>query len=220
VVAFVVASPRATAQYEQPYGLPIDRLTPVEQGVSDVGALSTSLRLMNPGIRAPSGFDQVYRAPGRSNMLMRIEGGLTAVFPESVYVPTGQGGTYAAIPPGTTFYIGLPQSGLMDYGPTLTDPRVEVDPRAALEVAQTPRRYDVQVDPPPGSRAGEFTYQVPTPAPRVTSESRRIAPERPPGGARADENDGPAIVADEGYRAERVRSLLQRAAEARRSTSR
>jgi hypothetical protein len=215
----IALAPAAIAQYEQPYGLPIDRLTPVEQGVGDVGALSTSLRQVNLGLGVPSGFEQVYRAPGRSNMLMRIEGGLMAVFPESVYVPNADGGSLAAIPAGTTFYIGMPQPGLMDYGLTPAPPRVELDPRTELELSQTPRRYDVQTALPPGSRAGELTYEVAAAAPRMTFESERVANVRVHADPRA-EFDGPAIVADDAYRAERVRSLLKRAAEARLTASR
>lgn len=80
---------------------------PVEQGVADLGPLSQSLRVEQPDLRAPAGFDQVYRlhSPSGESFYARIGGGVVAVFPRSVYVPTRRG-LLADIPPGTVFYIG------------------------------------------------------------------------------------------------------------------
>jgi len=80
---------------------------PLEQGVADVSALGMSLRQIDPGLVAPTDFGEVYRVPGMPDMLMRIAGGVFAIFPQSVYSDGG-----AMIPPGTTFYIGAPPTSL------------------------------------------------------------------------------------------------------------
>ena len=87
----------------------------VDPGTSDVSPNAASLRRMEVDLRRPTGFDGVYQlskvdAFGRGqNMFMRIDGGVTAIFPRSVYVPTAAG-LVPQIPPGTVFQIGpLPQ---------------------------------------------------------------------------------------------------------------
>lgn len=85
---------------------------PVEQGVGDVGPLSTGSRILPRDLRLPRGFDRVYEIP-RTNALgiteqtlIRIDGAVTAVFPQSVYKTIGPGVSIAEIPPGTIFYVG------------------------------------------------------------------------------------------------------------------
>jgi hypothetical protein len=95
---------------------------PLEEGVADVSALGTSMRLIDPGLVSPMDFGAVYRVPGMPAMLMRIAGGIYAVFPQSVYSEDG-----AMIPPGTTFYIGAPPE-MMANGmalPSLLPPVLE-----------------------------------------------------------------------------------------------
>jgi hypothetical protein len=76
-------------------------------------------------LRMQNDFGTVYRftapnpygGPGNTGqtMFMRIEGGTTAVFPQSVYVPTRQG-EIPLVPPGTTFYIGdLPRPWMSQH---------------------------------------------------------------------------------------------------------
>lgn len=77
----------------------------IDQAVSDLDPLASSLRLVRPDPRVPTGFSRVYEAPGRANQLFRINGGIIAAFPRSVYAGTRAGAT-AVIPPGTIFYIG------------------------------------------------------------------------------------------------------------------
>lgn len=80
-------------------------LDPVEQGFHDVEPLMIDARNLTRQLRDPANFEQVYAVPGRDDLFMRIHGGLIAVFPRSVYVPTRRGGV-PVIPPGTRFYIG------------------------------------------------------------------------------------------------------------------
>jgi len=79
---------------------------PLEQGVEDVGPLSTSLRRVERGLDLTSDFSRVYPVPGHPGLLMRTDGGIYAVFRQSVYSEAG-----AEIPAGTVFYIGEPQLG-------------------------------------------------------------------------------------------------------------
>jgi hypothetical protein len=92
----------------------------VDPGVGDVGAVEGISRAdLRKDMRQERGFGSVYRlelpkpmgGPGTaSTVLMRMDGGVTAVFPESVY-SSARTGSIPLVPPGTTFYIGkLPES--------------------------------------------------------------------------------------------------------------
>ena len=87
-----------------------DDLRPLDQRVEDTSPLSRSLRTIERGLSAPSGFNQVYRFPGQEDLYMRINGGVHAVFPQSVY-SSGRNGPIPLIPAGTMFYIGQPDLG-------------------------------------------------------------------------------------------------------------
>lgn len=84
-----------------------DNLEVVDPGTEDVGALGTSFRQPSYDIRLPTGFQRVYRVPGEEDKLMRGNGALFAVFPESVYRRTARGIKPVA-PPGTVYHIGMP----------------------------------------------------------------------------------------------------------------
>ena len=85
----------------------LESLRPLEAQVEDVSILSASLRVESPGLAQPSGFDAVYRVPGDSGKLMRVNGALFAVFDQSVYL-SWNGLSFPEVPPSTTFYIGAP----------------------------------------------------------------------------------------------------------------
>ena len=80
---------------------------PVEASVADVSVLSTSLRVEQLGLDPGTGFKQVYRVPGASDTYFRANGGLFAVFDQSVYL-SWNGLSFPEVPPSTTFYIGAP----------------------------------------------------------------------------------------------------------------
>jgi hypothetical protein len=84
-------------------GLPI----PLDQSVNDVNPLATSFRHMQEDFRQPLGFSEVYPVPGRPDLLMRVNGSVYAVFPQSVY-SEGKKGIVPMIPANTVFYIGAP----------------------------------------------------------------------------------------------------------------
>lgn len=91
----------------------------VDPGTTDASSAAVSLRRMDVDLRRPTGFENVYLFQGADifgrgqSMFMRIDGGVTAMFPRSVYVPTRLG-MLPEIPPGTIFYIGALPPGPRD----------------------------------------------------------------------------------------------------------
>lgn len=101
---------------------PVTIIGPVRQGYDDVGPLSRSFSQPAADLRTPMDFDRVYRVSagvdlfGRPReMYARAAGGLTAVFPQSSYVPT-RGGMTPEVPPGTVWIIGAPRDPQRDRG--------------------------------------------------------------------------------------------------------
>lgn len=78
----------------------------VDQGVADVGPLSTSLQHLKTHVdlRRESGFERVYRDDA-SGRFFRFDGAIGASFPRSSYVAT-RDGVFPTIPAGTVFHIG------------------------------------------------------------------------------------------------------------------
>lgn len=101
----------------------------IEPGSEDAAPLKIQRLEPRIDLRVPTGFDGVYQinkadifgrpqipgAPGDS-LYMRMDGGLMAVFPRSVYRETSRGGLVPQIPPGTVFYLGGLPSGLVGAG--------------------------------------------------------------------------------------------------------
>ena len=180
-------------------------LKPLDQTVEDTSPLSISLRQIERGLREPSAFDQVYRVPNRDDLLMRIEGGIYAIFPQSVYT-RGKNGTLPLIPAGTVFYIGYPdleRLGHVDASTRQADDGVGDDPYAdSPHLRRDPRRARQT-----GVRRIKLgTSTIPFPG------LGRQRPERVPETARR--SVAPTIVTDADYRADRVRDLMQSAAKA------
>lgn len=92
--------PMAPISTSNPYAL-----TPVDQETADLGDLNTSNRLIPMDLRQPLDFGRLYEAPDNSGRLMRVSGGLGAVFPRSEYAASA-GFTFPLIPAGTEFFIG------------------------------------------------------------------------------------------------------------------
>lgn len=125
----------------------------VDQGVEDRGGLEKSFRVLPLDMRAPSGFQQVYRVPGRDDLLMRGNGALFAVFPRSAYMRTAFGAIPVA-PADVHFSIGMP-GGFNFPGGSLTGDGAPPDPRIAT-------RIDSRVRPKPA--APVVADAEPTPA--------------------------------------------------------
>jgi hypothetical protein len=130
----------------------------VDPGLGDVGPLEGVSRVdLRRELRQERGFDSVYRlelpkpmgAPGStSSTFFRVDGGLTAVFPQSFYTPTSEG-QIPIIPPGTKFYIGkLPESVVGTPAPRERSP-LQVDLSVPMRVPdpQPPRPQAQETQP-------------------------------------------------------------------------
>lgn len=210
-VAASFAAPLANAQ----------GLERVEEIWGDAGPLNESMRVLPLDLRSPVGFQGVYRVPGHDNLLTRMDGGLAAVFPRSVYAATASG-VVPLIPPGTVFHVG----GVSDIKPSPTSNLLEskgsllgvsrrqeqrVDTRVSMPRPQTyaiaPRlagsfenypdqhadhQADQQVVRQVVQRVGHNTSNA-----SPDSQAQAVSPER-------------SIWEDEWYRRQRVGELLSR----------
>jgi len=157
-----------------------DDLEIVDAGTEDVGALGTSLRQPGHDARLPTAFQRVYRVPGDEGKLMRGNGALFAVFPESVYRRTARGAV-AVAPPGTVFHIGMP--GELHLAPEKAKGRVlapgQVDGRVSTRVSPDSASGVARIDgrqPPPAAAAVNAAAAAQPPAPAVP-----VAPAPAPG---------------------------------------
>lgn len=168
----------------------------VEANVGDLGPLSLSLRSLQLDLRQPTNFDRVYRAPGQDGLLMRINGGLYAVFDRSLYAPSKQG-LMPLIPGGTVFYIGRP-SFLDDVEPALVESNTGLlDPQSHTNHLQTRNEMGVR----PASSVSSITS-----GPLLHRSSGRRA------GAKTTGRGVPAtIINNPDYRAARIRQLMKKA---------
>jgi hypothetical protein len=89
----------------------------IEDGTSDVSPLDASTRIVPLDLRQSNDFTSIFEIKGGGeSKFVRFAGGLAAVFPRSVYLPT-RDGVLPDIPPDTTFYIGgLPDDLVEDAG--------------------------------------------------------------------------------------------------------
>ena len=174
-----------------------DNLEPVEQAVGDINPLSRSLREIHVGLGQPSDFEQVYRVPG-TDRLMRIQGGLYAVFRQSDYAQTGAG-PLPLVSADTVFHIGPP---------------LALFTTQVSEQADAAQEFEGRIDARPLASA-------PIPPVRIAAADtvpRRLAtsPPRPEPPHGTTPSARATIVSDPGYRAARLRMLMRQAAIARR----
>jgi len=83
------------------------KLETVDAGVADRNGLDTSMRMLPIDLRLPTGFSNVYRVPGRDDLLMRGNGALYAVFAQSTYRRSARG-AIPITPAGVVYSIGMP----------------------------------------------------------------------------------------------------------------
>jgi len=165
----------------------------VEPYFSDDGPMARSLRQMQVSLQLPVGFNRIYRTP--DGRLMRVSGGLYAMFPRSVYYESKFGPT-PTIPSDTVFFIGPPDlSGAPDHAP----PDGRVDQRVGLRIGSAVRSAALRTNHVVPLRVGA--------GPPVLGGSRSMRSH----GVESDES-APAFVADPSYRARRARELMRRAA--------
>jgi hypothetical protein len=175
LLTLLAAAPAAAEQ------VPVD-LDPIDQTIEDISVLSTSLREIEPGLQRPNDFSGVYRVRGGQDRFMRVQGGLYAVFPESVYEATREGRMKAIVPNDTMFYIGPP--------PLLDPESLPTAPPAGLVRGRIELRTD--------------RHRAPAATPPGRLETR-------PRGQRVSRVTLPDIMSSELYRQRRVRSLMRRA---------
>jgi len=164
---------------------------PVEEGIGDVGPLSTGSRVLPRDLLRPHGFERVYELTrtdqvGRTEQtLIRMDGAVTAVFPRSVYRAIRPGVLAAEFPPGTIFHIGrLPP---------------ELDPPAPVHAPHA-LSASLAIDL---SARGDADHSAPLAA---TAGGRSDAAPPVPGLA-----EPPSIWTHEEFRRDRLAGLLRRA---------
>jgi len=201
--------PSATVGMHNPPWYP-PQLVPLEQGYEDRSAFDESLRVPRVDLSVPGGFKQVYQVPGRDDLLMRVNGGMYAVFPESYYRGVS-GGAKPLIPPGTIFYIGEPPTnrpvvpGQPKVAPPVSlAPRDEIDPRVN---GKWDRRIVVD-DAGVKETNGEVDPETPVGRDR---EAAMVPPPRIP---RLSTPVIRTVATDERFRMMRLSTLLDRATEA------
>lgn len=194
-------------------GAPQRTLARVDPNREDISPLRTSFRVLQPDLRAPSGFDQVYRVPGSTtgvrvprgierpqpDRFARVSGGLAAVFPASEYIQDRKGRVRTMIPAGTVFYIGgVPETAqepvvrrrspfaAQDMADTSTSNRVAMSAIEPLEGGQ-----DAGAHGRPGDRRFEVARDDLRPTQRTEVRN---------------------VLTNERYRQARTRALLSAAA--------
>lgn len=171
-------------------------LKAVEENVGDLGPLSRSLRTLGADLRQPSNFDRVYRAPGKHDRFMRINGGLYAVFERSLYAPS-KSGLMPLIPGGTVFYIGRP-SFLRDVEQNPSEEKIGL-----LDTRSHSYRMDTRNHVGPRSEA---TFSDATSVQLLHRSAGRGV-----GAETRDQEVAATINNDPDYRAARIRQLMKKA---------
>lgn len=214
ILVGIALAATALAQVDGPGGIGVDgslrtddpyALTPVDQGTADLGELNTSSRLIPVDLRQPQNFDRLYRAPDGSGRLMRVSGGLSAVFPRSEYA-VGPGFILPVIPAGTEFFIGpMPVTGdtYTPPGSSLIDSRLDLG--VSLGVNEMTSSRVIGANPPPMRRIHASSHHGITLGQLLTGqpggEDVNAAPQRP---------STPTVWSNERYRQGRIAAMLAR----------
>lgn len=173
----------------------------LDQGVSDIGPLGTSLRQIDPGLHQPGSFERVERVPGHDDLLMRVAGGLYAVFPQSQYAATAEG-LLPVVPNNTIFYIGKPDFLTHDVSPRSLDELMGIRDRVNGSALHTKMARDDAAHHP-HMNTGEISGRN-----RSHGDARN-------GRDLEDDTLRPATIAeDTGYRRHRLMELMHRAGRA------
>lgn len=121
------------AHAQQPVSRAGEQFERVDEGVADLSPLSVSLRIRETGLHAATNFNQLFRVPGREDLLMRVDGGLYAVFDQSFYVQF-PGGAFPVVPNNTVFHIGRPSLDTLGRTLTIEEPRVGLGAHQLLQI--------------------------------------------------------------------------------------
>lgn len=194
----------------------IDR--PVDQGFVDRSPIGTSLRRLPSDLSIGRSFDRLYQDSVDPQRFRRIQGGLSVVFPRSVYTADDQG-TIAAVPPGSIFRIG-DREAMEGSAPVSPPPPQRI---ASLDGVTLPgwSPRGPGRDPASGNRAGSRSRRLDArPLVAAPIDGRIVQGEELVGEARIGFGDPvevffaspdlelPAILVDARYRRSRVEQLL------------
>ncbi|MCH2162034.1 MAG: hypothetical protein MK085_09200 [Phycisphaerales bacterium] len=197
--------------------VPSNTVTPlglevVDQTVADRGPLDTSLRQREAGIELPTGFRKVYRLPAESRgegygavetpgeRLMRADGGLAAIYDQSIYMQTEEG-IAPDVSASTTWVIGgIPLAGEPGHGMLLPLDPLDLGRVPTFRPGLVPR-FPSRVQ---GDRAG---FRVGIRAGFMVPPDRAT---RPGSSSSSDEKplSGCRFIDDRAYRVARMQNLL------------
>ncbi len=186
----------------------------VEAGVADVDPLTAGLRQLQLDLRMPTGFEDVYRVPGRDDLFMRVDGGLYAIFPRSRY-DQGRLGPIPVVPDNTIFHIGRPDATALAGLLPVPLRGVGGHLRSTLAAAQATRQPGLlQNDAVDLLLDNRLDLSVTAPGDGSAAPAAPIAVPAHPVRDRPAVHGGVRFLASPAYRARRVRELLRRAAAA------
>ena len=195
--------------------IPRPPLKPIDPSVGDVNPLSASFRDMRVDLRQPVGFDQVYRVPGREDLLMRSNGALRAVFAQSAYVNTASG-PLAVIPAGTVFLIGDHSQTWSSQSPD--DDELLLPGQVSSRIRNHQEKF---IATPHDSFVDAYRGGVAGSSPAIQSAPRaqrptQLVPQTPPHAPHAmedhSESVAPTVANNDAYRQQRIGELIAQAA--------
>jgi hypothetical protein len=194
-------------------GTPRDLRRPIDQGLADRNQLGTSLRSLPQSIDAGRSFGRLYVDPRRPDRFLRRQGGLSAVFPKSVYVGEGSDGI-PIVPPGTVFEIGW-----NDPAPAASPAVSERLRRSSVPEARVPpgeNRLDSKAFLVPAPRWGENGNAEASKSPSIPRPSAGTAGYGDPlaafeASSRVSAAVRPRLLRDRDYRVRRLGELFGRA---------
>ncbi len=215
--AILLASVFLTASvgFVQAADQPESQLELVDQGVTDRDELATSLRVLFDQPNAPTRFARLYQTPLAPGQLVRIDGGVAAVFPRSEYFLTRKQGEIPVVPAGTVFLIGGVEQ--LD-SPLVPDPWTP-PPGSTAELLRVQRlaglRAPTQATPRLAGAVSDSSARRPDRPNAIYAISDRSA-RRSAATAQLErvsdvELRVPTVFTDESHRRTRLRELLQQA---------
>lgn len=184
--------------------LQVTDLERVEGRVGDRNVLSSPGRVMPAQMAVPIGFEGVYRIPLTADTpyagwFARASGGVIAAFPASEYRFDKDIGVIPDIPSGTVYFMG----------------GIPVRERVSVNDSARPLSARPIVTAVSGLQSARLNMSVPParPGDRVVLPSQRAgAQTAAPSPAERAAQRTERLILDDGYRAQRVSRLLQRAA--------
>lgn len=193
----------------------------VVQGATDTGPLGATLRQLQPDLRTPSSFEQVFLVPasgaGRGLRFARVSGAVTAIFPASEYLQA-ENGTIAAVPAGTIWHLGRVPTNASN-APEGGTGRSSLKPERltrihSLALAGQELRPQVRAPVRPEEFERRVTPQTSAGSVAASDRRRDVRPENSAGNhheVSPTRSDEARARADQDVRSRRARMLLEKA---------